>query len=70
MSQMTELEGNADLSSRTAEQEVYTTKWTNTWTITAPGAAPRQTTFEDLLCTLKSALYGPNIAAGSGEFPR
>lgn len=50
-------------------REVYTVEWTDTWTITAPGATPRETTREDLLDTVKAALYGPNIDAGTGEFP-
>lgn len=64
-------EGNADLfvEFENYRHDVYTVEWADTWTITAPGAAPRHITVDDLLDTLKSALYGPNIAAGTGEFP-
>jgi hypothetical protein len=71
VSWITSHEGNADLfvELENYRHDVYTVEWTDTWTITAPGAEPRQSTLEDLLDTLRSALYGPNIAAGTGEFP-
>ncbi|NGY65996.1 hypothetical protein G7043_44635 [Lentzea sp. NEAU-D13] len=64
-------EGRADLfvEFENYRRDVYTVEWTDTWTLTAPGAEPRHVTLEDLLDTMKSALYGPNIAAGTGEFP-
>ncbi|MFD5090685.1 hypothetical protein ACFWMR_08795 [Amycolatopsis thailandensis] len=71
MSWITRNEGNADLfvEFENYRHEVYTVEWTETWTITAPGAEPRQTTFDDLRETIKSALYGPNLDAGTSEFP-
>jgi hypothetical protein len=56
-------------SSRTIGRDVYTVKWADTWTLTALGAPPRPVALEELLDTLKSALYWPNIAAGTGRFP-
>lgn len=64
-------EGSADLfvELENYRHDVYTVEWTDTWTLTAPGAEPSRTTLEDLLETLKAALYGPNLDAGTGQFP-
>jgi hypothetical protein len=71
VSWITRNEGNTELfvELENYRHEVYTVEWTDTWTLTVPGAPPRQTTREDLLETLKSALYGRNIAAGTSQFP-
>lgn len=71
VSWITRNEGNSDLfvEFENYRHDVYTVEWTGTWTITAPGESPRSTTLEELLGTLKSALYGPNIGAGTSEFP-
>lgn len=71
VSWITSREGRPDLfvEFENYRHDVYTVEWTDTWTITAPGAEPRHTTLEDLLDTMKSALYGPNLAAGTGQFP-
>lgn len=68
---ITRNEGNTDLfvEFENYRREIYTVTWTDTWTLTVPGAEPRSTTLEDLLDVVKSALYGPNIAAGTSEFP-
>lgn len=71
VSWITRNEGNPDLflEFENYRREIYTVEWTDTWTITAPGAPPRQTTLDDLLDTVKSALYGPNLDAGTSQFP-
>jgi hypothetical protein len=71
VSWITRNEGNADLfvELENYRHDIYTVEWADTPIITAPGEAPRSTTLEELLGTLKSALYGPNIAAGTSEFP-
>jgi len=71
VSWITRNEGNPDLfvEFENYRHDVHTVEWTDTWTLTAPGAPPSQPTLEDLRDTLKSALYGPNIAAGTSEFP-
>lgn len=70
VSWITRNEGHADLfvELENYRREVYTVEWTDTWSLTAPGEAPRRTTLDELLDTLKSALYGPNLGAGTGEF--
>jgi hypothetical protein len=71
VSWITRHEGNAELfvEVENYRHDVYTVEWADTWTLTAPGSAPRPVTLDDLFETLKSASYGPNIAAGTSEFP-